>query len=448
MNKEIQTNTFNEDVNTFEELNLKKETLQAVKKLGFEKPTPIQSKCIPELIAGHDVVGQSFTGSGKTAAFGLPLIEKIDLKKGIQALILTPTRELCVQVQMTLETFAKFSRHKVTAIYGGASYNPQISALKEVEIVVATPGRLLDHMQQGTIKLNNVKFLVLDEADKMFEMGFVNDVEKIMKHIPKNRQTALFSATMPSTVTHLIKKHLKNPSMIKAQTKVDNSLLKQVYFNVEQHDKFSLLVHLIKKKTGEGLAIVFCATRHEVDALERNLRENKIHVMAVHGGLSQNKRLYAVNSLKREHIQILVATDVAARGLDINNITHIYNYDVSKTSEEYIHRIGRTARAGNKGEAVTLLTQKDYENFSRVLSDRTIKIYKETLPEFEKLRFVRNERSNDRRPHQAGGPRSRFGSQRSEGRRSSEASGQRSGTNPHRSGGFKPHVRRPRFGSG
>jgi len=390
----------------FEELHLQDTLLKAIKKSGFTEPTPIQEKCIPVIKEGKDVVGQSLTGSGKTAAFGLPLLERMQPKKGVQALILTPTRELAQQVKDTLATFAAFTPIQITGIYGGVSMQPQVDALRRVEVIVATPGRMLDHTNRKTVNFANTHYVVLDEADKMLEMGFIEDVEEILKHLPKERQTLLFSATIPSEIQHLIRRHLKNPVMIKEKLHVDKSLLKQVYYGVKQHEKFSLLVHLLKNKT-PGLAIVFCATRREVDILSKNLKMQKIHAMAVHGGLSQNKRSKAVDSLKSEDIQVLVATDVAARGLDIKNISHIYNYDSPKNASEYTHRIGRTARAGKSGEAVTLLSERDHDNFRNVLNDSSLIIKKEAIPEFERVQFSRHvpeDREFSHNPH-----RQRFG---------------------------------------
>lgn len=373
---------------TFEELNLSQDLMKAVKKNGFTTPTPIQKSCIPKIKEGRDVVGQSLTGSGKTAAFGLPILEKIQPGKGIQALILTPTRELASQVRETLANFASFTRINVTSVYGGVGMEPQIQALRRAEVVVATPGRMLDHLHRNTANLDNVAFLVFDEADKMFEMGFIEDVEDIIEYVPEDRQTLLFSATISSEIHHLIMRHLRNPCIIREQIHVDKTLLKQVYYDVDKTEKFSLLVHLLKNKT-PGLAIVFCGTRREVGVITKNLRMQGINAMEVHGGLSQNKRDKAVDSLKKENIQVLVATDVAARGLDIQNISHIYNYDSPKTSSEYTHRIGRTARAGKYGEAVTLLSERDHENFRHVKSDSSLSIEREQPPEFEKVRFFR-----------------------------------------------------------
>ena len=372
----------------FEELKLNQLILKQAKKEGFKELTQIQEKCIPEIMKGRDVVGHSVTGSGKTVAFSIPILEGINLRGGVQALILTPTRELCVQVKDTFETFGRPLNIRTAAIYGGAGMGGQVNELKRAEIVVATPGRLLDHMRRKTINLSSVHFLVLDEVDRMFDMGFIKDVKTIMGAIPRDRQTLLFSATIPREVHGLIKRHLNEPVLLKAEIRIDKSLLKQSYYSLENQDKFSLLVHLLKQKP-YGLAIIFCATRREVDRVSKNLKTVGIKSMAIHGGLPQNKRMRALESLKKEHIEILVATDVAARGLDIKNVMHVFNYDVPKTSEEYIHRIGRTARAGKDGDAITLLAMRDYGNFRNVLSDRSLIIKKVQLPQCEHIKIAR-----------------------------------------------------------
>lgn len=401
----------------FEELNLRPELLKAIVQLGYTDTTEIQEKCIPTILSGKDMVGQSQTGSGKTAAFGLPILNKLENGKGIQAIILTPTRELCVQIHDNMKLMGRFTGLKVASIYGGVSIGPQIDDLRRAEIVIGTPGRVLDHLDRRSMNLSNIKFFVLDEADRMLEMGFIDDILTILKHTPKERQSLMFSATMPGPIKAIIQRYFKNPVHIKGQTQVDTSLLKQTYYNLRPEEKFSLLLFLLKKD--QGISLVFCATRQEVDVVTRNLIREGIHAMAIHGGLTQNKRLQVVEMLKKEHIQVLVATDVAARGLDIKNITHVFNYDVPKNAEEYTHRIGRTARAGEKGEAITLLTQKDYDNFSNVLRDRTLKVDKGETPKFPQIKFERNgprESYGDdrRRPHQgrnfsnrSGGGRSR-----------------------------------------
>ncbi len=431
----------------FEGFNLNENILKAVAGLGFKEPTPIQEKCIPLINEGKDVVGQSLTGSGKTAAFGLPILNRIQKGKGLQALVLTPTRELCVQVRDAISEFGYHMQMNVSAVYGGVGIEPQISAIRTSEIVVGTPGRILDHLQRRTIDLRGIRFLVIDEADKMFEMGFIEDVEKIIGQTQKGRQTLLFSATMYSSVLDLVKKHLRDPVVVREQVYVDRSLLRQIYYEVPLHDKFSLLVHLLKNKT-PGLAIVFCGTRREVDIISRNIALQGIKTLAVHGGLSQNKRSFAVNSLKEGEIPVLVATDVAARGLDISNISHIYNYDVPKSSQDYVHRIGRTARAGHKGDAVTLLTERDHDNFRRVLSDSTIQIAKLQLPDFDKIKFnTGRDRRGSFRPHSDGGfrGRPRFGRARQTGSGERVYSRERSDNDSFRR--ERPEFKPPRFGN-
>ncbi|VVB59301.1 putative ATP-dependent RNA helicase [uncultured archaeon] len=396
----------------FEDLNLKPLILKKIREEGFLEPTEIQQKCIPEIKKGRDVVGQAMTGSGKTVAFSIPVIEAVIPGRGVQALVLTPTRELCVQVCDTFHTFGKALGVNATAIYGGTGMEQQYSALKRADVVVATPGRLLDHMRRNSINLSRLKFLVLDEMDKMLDMGFIDDVDTIIRNVPKSRQTMLFSATMPESIHSLISRYLQSPVILKAQAKVDKSLLKQIYYVVEQHEKFSLLVHLLTHKTS-GFAMVFCGTRHQVDAITRNLQKNGINSMAIHGGLTQNRRMHALNSLKSADIDVLVATDVAARGLDIKNVTHVYNFDAPKTPEEYTHRVGRTARAGKAGDAITLLAHRDFENFDRVLRDRTIEVKKEELPDFKRIPFrAREEGRFARGGHSGARPRRSFGAQR------------------------------------
>jgi ATP-dependent RNA helicase DeaD len=381
----------------FEQLNLRPELLRAIKELEFEDTMEIQSKCIPVVLSGKDVVGQSQTGSGKTAAFGLPILNNILVGKGVQAIILTPTRELCVQVHDTMKNMGKYTGLKMASVYGGVSIEPQIDAVRKSDIVIGTPGRVLDLLDRRTLNLTNIRYFVLDEADRMLEMGFIDDILKILDYTPRNRQSLMFSATMPTQIKKIIQRYFKNPIYIKGQTQVDTKLLKQVYYNIKPEEKFSLLVHLLKKN--QGVSMIFCATREEVDIVTFNLERQNIKVMAIHGGLTQNKRLQVVEMLKKEHISVLVATDVAARGLDIRNVTHIYNYDVPKSPEEYIHRIGRTARAGESGEAITLLAYRDYDNFNRVLSDRTLNISKEVSPHVPMVRFERRVQMNRHNDH-------------------------------------------------
>jgi len=386
----------------FEELNINKKLVDKTCEEGFKTMTLIQEKCIPEIVKGKDVAGQSETGSGKTLAFCLPILNGINPGIGLQVLVLTPTRELCQQVTEVFLEYGKTLDIKTTSVYGGVNIDPQIRNIRDSEIVVGTPGRLLDHLRRKTIDFKNVRFLVIDETDKMLEMGFIDDVEEIISHVPKNRQTLMFSATILRSIHRLINKHLNSPLVIKTQSQVDKNKLDQIYYDIyEQNNKFSILVHLLKNKT-PGLAIVFCATRKESDIVAKNLRRQGINAYAIHGGMSQNQRTHSLDALKNQRTDVLVATDLAARGLDIKNITHIYHYDVPKTSIDYIHRIGRTARAGANGSAVTLLTKRDHDNFRRVQSNDELDIEKADIPQFKKLHFTRNfkhSKKTSRRQH-------------------------------------------------
>jgi len=374
----------------FENLQINRQIIDKTVQEGFDELTLIQERCIPEIIKGRDVVGQAETGSGKTIAFCLPILEKIRPGEGLQTVVLTPTRELCIQVTDVFKLYGKQLGIKTTSIYGGVKIDPQIKRIKTSDVVVGTPGRMLDHLGRRTIDFRNVRFLILDETDKMLEMGFIDDVEKIIRYTPKNRQTLMFSATIMGNIQRLMNRHLRNPVIIKTKSQVDKSKLHQIYYDIyKQNDKFSLLVHLLKNDTS-GLAIVFCATRKESDIVARNLRRNGINASAIHGGMTQKQRTRSLDDLKNETTEVLVATDVAARGLDIKNVSHIYNYDVPKTSIEYIHRIGRTARAGENGAAITLLTAPDHDNFRRVQSNEELKIEEAEIPEFEKVTLFRN----------------------------------------------------------
>jgi ATP-dependent RNA helicase DeaD len=372
-----------------EQLSINSKLMTKLQEQEFKELTCIQERCIPEIIQGKDVVGQAETGSGKTLAFCLPILNKIAPGRGLQALVLTPTRELCVQVTDVFKDFGKTLGIRTTSVYGGVSIGPQIRDIRSSEIVIGTPGRMLDHLRRKTIDLRNIRILVLDETDKMFEMGFVDDVEDIIRYIPSQRQLLMFSATISEEVYRLARRHLKNPLIVKTQSYVDHSKLKQIYYDIyEQNQKFSLLVHLLNSNT-DGLSIVFCGTRRESDAVSKNLARQGISASAIHGGMKQQKRSSSLDALKTQKTKVLVATDVAARGLDIKNVTHIYNYDVPKTHTEYVHRIGRTARAGANGAAITLLTERDHDNFRRVQNNDDFQIERADIPDFRKVPFLR-----------------------------------------------------------
>lgn len=403
----------------FAKLGLSKELLKAIEEARFKEPSEIQEKAIPLALAGKDIIGGSATGSGKTLAFGASIIQGVEKGKGVQALILTPTRELAEQVAGSLDKFSAFKDLCIAAVYGGVGFEPQVERMRYSEIVVGTPGRILDHLGKRTLMLNKVRFLVLDEADRMLDMGFIDDVKDIIESCPEKRQTMMFSATIGPDIARLAGKYLKNPVEVAVESYVDPSLLTQVYYDVDQNSKFSLLVHLLKNEKG-GLVMVFCNTRHNTDFITRNLQRYGIDSMAIHGGLSQNKRTNVLERFNSSKVYVLVCTDVAARGLDIKGVSHVYNYDSPKTSEEYIHRIGRTARAGKEGKAITIIGQRDYENFRQVIRNPDITIEKEETPEIEEIGvdFRGRDDRGSGRGYGRGGGYSRGGGGRSYGRSS------------------------------
>ena len=345
----------------FNELGLSKEMVQAVERIGFEEATPVQQETIPYVLQGIDVIGQAQTGTGKTAAFGLPTLEKIDArKKEVQALVVAPTRELAIQTQEELYRLGKEKKIHVQAVYGGSDIKRQVRILKGgPQIVVGTPGRLLDHIKRKTIKLQHVETLVLDEADEMLNMGFLDDIEAIIKALPKERQTLLFSATMPEDIKRIGVQFMKEPKHIKIKSKeMTASLIEQFYINAREEEKFDMLTRLIDVHEPK-LAIIFGRTKRRVDELSRGLRLRGYNAEGIHGDLSQAKRSSVLKMFKREELNILVATDVAARGLDISGVTHVYNYDIPQDPESYVHRIGRTGRAGKNGLSVTFVAPNE-----------------------------------------------------------------------------------------
>jgi ATP-dependent RNA helicase DeaD len=370
----------------FEEMNIEKSILGSLNDMGFEQPTRIQSETIPIIKQGYDVIGQSETGSGKTAAFGIPLVEKVVKGDKIQALVLAPTRELALQIANDLIKFSRFKGLYIQTVYGGVSMSPQIFGLRKAEIVVGTPGRILDHMQRGNLDLSNLKIFVLDEADKMIDMGFIEDIEMIERNIPKDRQTLLFSATMPESLLRIRDRFTNNAKKIKTETKVSDNFLSQYYCDTDHKRKFSLLVHLINQEK-PNLAIIFCNSRREADLVSRNLQCNGINATVLHGGLSQQRREDVMESFHKGRKQILVATDVAARGLDIKNVTHIFNYNIPRDAEEYTNRIGRTARAGESGKAISLLSREDHDSFRRIINSFSYDIRKIEVSDFRILPF-------------------------------------------------------------
>ncbi len=377
---------------TFKELGLSREFVTVLEKAGITTPLEIQEKAIPLVLAGKDVIGGSATGSGKTLAFASTIIENLKKSEDVQALILTPTRELAEQVSMAISEFSKHKNLKVLPVYGGVSIQDQIRHLGDTDVVVGTPGRILDHLGRGTLDLSQVKFLVLDEVDRMLDMGFQFDVHKILEQCPEKRQTMLFSATISVDIDYLAKKYTKNAKEVSVESYVGPTKLKQVYYDVQDNLKFSLLVHLLKKERAK-LVMVFCGTRRNVDFITKNLNNLGIYAKPIHGGLSQNQRNRVMEEFNSNRgTTILVCTDVAARGLDIPGVSHVYNYDLPKTSVDYIHRIGRTARAGKEGIAISLLCSRDYANFSNVSRDEELKIAPIKVPYIKRVQIILNKR--------------------------------------------------------
>ena len=364
----------------FRKLGISEQILRVIEEEGFEEPTEIQEKSIPITLEGRDVIAGASTGSGKTLAFGTRIIQNSKKDFGIQALILTPTRELAEQIARALIKFSRYDKKHIIAVYGGVSMMPQIEGLERAEIVVATPGRTLDHLQRGTINLKHVKILVLDEADRMLDMGFIEDVGKIISQCPRDRQTLLYSATISNDIARLAKRWLKQPVEISAEPFVDPEKLGQVYYDVPDSLKFSLLKHLLENEKSK-LVMVFCNTRTNVDFVANNLKAMGIEASPIHGGFSQSRRNNVMEHFNSSKSHILICTDVAARGLDIKEVTHIYNYDLPAEAKEYIHRIGRTARAGEEGKVINIVTSRDYDNFSDVLRyNPNFKITREETP--------------------------------------------------------------------
>lgn len=384
------------------QIQLQEELMRAAKDLGYTEWTDIQKRAIPLIQQGKDVIGQSETGSGKTAAFGLPILEKVKRGAGVEALIIVPTRELCEQVTRELHKFAKYKKVTIAAIYGGVAIDPQIDKLRHATIIVGTPGRLLDHLSRGTLRLSGVRTLVLDEADKMLDMGFIDDIRKIINLTPRERQTLLFSATISTDVHIIAQRYMQHPEKVAIRVHVPKEKLVQYYYDIAQDNKFSLLSHLLKHEV-HGSVIVFCGTKRTVDAVESNLQRQGIQAQALHGDLSQDRRQKALDSFHEKRSRILVASDVAARGIDVQHVQYVINYDTPKTAKEYIHRIGRTARAGREGKVISLITPLDHENFRRVLRDSSIEVHKLNQPRFEKVPFMMVRRDIGRRFGRGGG---------------------------------------------
>ena len=363
---------------TFQELDLRREVMQAILELGYEEPTPIQAQTIPLLLSGKDVVAQAQTGTGKTAAFVIPIVERIEpSNRAVQAMVLVPTRELAMQVAEASFALSRFRRIDVLPIYGGQAYDRQLRGLRKgVHVVVGTPGRVIDHIRRGTLRLDGVRTVVLDEADEMLDMGFFEDIEFILEQTPKERQTALFSATIPPRVEALARRYLREPLYIAiAREERTVPQTHQVYYETAESGKLEALTRVLDLETPRS-AIVFCRTKRAVDEVASALQARGYAADGIHGDLSQPQRERVLQSFRENRIEILVATEVAARGLDLPDVTHVINYDIPDDPDAYIHRIGRTGRMGRKGEAITFVAPRE----TRLLRFIESQIHKKLKP--------------------------------------------------------------------
>ncbi|MFT8871237.1 MAG: DEAD/DEAH box helicase [Sporolactobacillus sp.] len=345
----------------FSELNVSEDILKATERMGFADMTPIQEQAIPKAQTGIDLIGQAQTGTGKTTAFGIPMIEQVDPNlSDIQAVVITPTRELAIQNAQELSAIGYYKHVHTVAIYGGQDIQKQIRELKRrPSIISATPGRLLDHINRRTVRLDNIKMVVLDEADEMLNMGFIDDIHEILEKTPDARQTLLFSATMPAPIQRLAEKFMKSPEKVQIKAKtLTVSLIEQQYVKVRESEKFDALTRFLDIQMPER-AIIFGRTKRRVDELMRALQKRGYEAEGLHGDLTQSKRDLVLRRFKQDEVKLLVATDVAARGLDITNVTHVYNFDLPQDPESYVHRIGRTGRAGKEGVAITFITPSE-----------------------------------------------------------------------------------------
>lgn len=365
------------------DMKLSKEVIRAVSDMGFEEFSPIQKSSIPLLLEGRDVIGQAQTGTGKTAAFGIPIIEKVNPRiNKVQALVLCPTRELSIQVSEEISNLSKYKKNiRVMPIYGGQPIERQLRGLKQgIQIVIGTPGRVMDHMRRGSLKLNNLNFFVLDEADEMFDMGFRQDIEMILEDVPEERQSLFFSATMAKEIMDFAKKYQNNPEVVKVVNKeLTVPKVKQVYLELRNDIKTEILSRLLDIKNPR-LTVVFCNTKKKVDELTSELQSRGYFADGLHGDLKQNQRDTVMDKFRNNTIDILVATDVAARGIDVDDVDMVVNYDMPQDNEYYVHRIGRTARAGRTGTAISFVTSREYGNLKQIEKYTKTKIEKISIP--------------------------------------------------------------------
>ncbi|MFP4662075.1 MAG: DEAD/DEAH box helicase [Halanaerobiales bacterium] len=383
----------------FEELDLSSEMIRAIEDMGFEETTPIQAGAIPPILNGKDVVGQAQTGTGKTTAFGIPLLENINPDdKSLQAIILCPTRELAIQVAEELKRLSKYMHNvRTLPVYGGQSIGRQINALKRgVQVVIGTPGRVMDHMRRGTIKKSNIKLVVLDEVDVMLDMGFIDDIETILDGVSRDRQTLFFSATIPKTILRLGKKYQSNPEFIKiTHEKLTVPGIEQYYYEVRRGEKLNALTRLLDLYTPQ-LSLIFCNTRKMVDELSIQLQARGFLADAIHGGLNQVQRDRVMDKFRNGIIECLVATDVAARGIDVEGVEAVFNYDLPQDTDYYVHRIGRTGRAGNEGKAFTFVVGKDIYKLRDIQKYTGTKIIRQNVPSVNDVQEAKVEQFTDK----------------------------------------------------
>ncbi|MCX7991584.1 MAG: DEAD/DEAH box helicase [Proteobacteria bacterium] len=382
----------NEEKLSFKELGLSGKILRVVESLGFEEPTPVQHLSIPIILKEKNLIAQAPTGTGKTLAFGLPIVEKIDKKSYPNALILVPTRELCIQVAQELNKIGRKVGVFSIPIYGGHPIEKQISALKKgFHIIVGTPGRVIDHINRRTLNFSKVSFLVLDEADEMLDMGFQEDIETILKTVPEGAKRYLFSATMPPQILKMADKYIKDYEKVTLSSKnIIVPTIKQIFYEVKEQDKMDVLSRILDNES-DGLVLIFCHTKKETDEVAYTLKNRGYQAEAIHGDYSQAQRERVMEKFKTKKINILVATDVAARGLDISDVTHVINFSIPQNPESYIHRIGRTGRAGKSGVAITLVTPREYERLRQIERLTKSKLKKEAPPELSELIEIKKE---------------------------------------------------------
>jgi ATP-dependent RNA helicase DeaD len=370
---------------TFNEFNFKDLLQKAIDQAGFKEPSPIQEQAIPVVLNGKDMVGQAHTGTGKTAAFGLPILNRMKVDGSVEAVVIVPTRELAMQVSDELFRFGKFLDINTATVYGGQSYSRQLKHIENAGIIVATPGRFLDLLRGGKIKINP-SYVVLDEADEMLDMGFLDDIKEIFTFMPSNRQTLLFSATMPQAIKNLAKNILEEPEFITLTKKdVTNSKITQTYYVVDERERDDALIRLYDFKN-PSKSIIFCRTKKEVDRLSTFLVSQGFMAKGLHGDMEQRQREEAIRAFKSSKLEILIATDVAARGLDVNDVSHVFNYHLPFDSESYVHRIGRTGRAGKEGVAVSIVTPHEFRMLQKIEKNIGTKLEGKIVPNIDSVK--------------------------------------------------------------